>query len=439
MATIKFDNTDILTTTNIVRYVKHESDPSRDLNTLQLTREDGEVLISERYNTKTISIKGILTAASQAALESAIDTMKELFSRIEKNLDVDWNSSTRRYVATCVDVKFDRDHFNLLFVPWEAEFLALKGTGEDTSETTVLNEHTITVTNPVADSFVLAGSAPPKPIITLKGANWSSVVKGVEYKNTDTGEKIVITRNKNWSGDYSVIINCALKKVTDNIAAVLYNEGIFYGIFPNFIIGTNNILVTAGGIVNQETSENGDFTYVGSGNNVETTNIRLAQSFSVPYADDTFKGVTMILSKTLTPGTITWRIETDDDGKPSGSLADANATGTIAVGDVSTSTGYVTDYSANLWTLEANVKYWLVISAAGVDGSNYYTWWQAPSVATLYKKYSRGNLLTSTDAGANWNVDGTDPLASFGFKIRYGGEPGVCDAKHSVKYTKRYL
>ena len=122
---IQFDSTELRNTTYIPRYVKHESATERELNILELARDNGSVLVSERRGIKRITLQGILTATSEAGLESAIDTFKELFSREQKNLDISWNGSTRRYVATCSVHTFDRDFFHLLFVPWTAEFIIL--------------------------------------------------------------------------------------------------------------------------------------------------------------------------------------------------------------------------------------------------------------------------------------------------------------------------
>jgi len=106
MASIKFDGTEILDTTHVPRFMKHESAPLRSIQLLDLTRDDGQVVVSIKYAQKTIKLQGVLTGSSQADLESKIDTFKELFSRQAKNLVVDWNGTTRTYVATCMNHVF---------------------------------------------------------------------------------------------------------------------------------------------------------------------------------------------------------------------------------------------------------------------------------------------------------------------------------------------
>jgi hypothetical protein len=434
MASIKFDNTELITTSNFPRFVKHESDPERDITSLTLAREDGEAFIDERYGIKKITLQGVIIGATQTALETAIDTMKELMSRVEKNLDIVYAGGTRRYVATCSNLEFDRDHFHILFCPWTAEFTILSGEGKDTADTTPLNEHSVTTTTPGTDSFTMAGTKPGRPVITLKGANWPSGVRGVEYENTDTGEKIIITRNSSWNNDDQIIIDCDQKKISDDCGGLvsLAVDGKFYGVFPKFKIGTNNIKITVGGITIQKTLEanaddvSGDLI-------IDDDTDMMAQSFSVPYADSTFKGIIMALKKAGTPGNMTIRIETDDGGKPSGTLADANATFTIAAADIGTSRAYITKYSTNLWGLSGNTKYWIVISGASLSAGNEF----GAAMTLAAGKYPGGSVKYTTDGGSTWTPQSA--TSSLVFKILYGGAVGASTVKHTVAYKKTYL
>ena len=88
MTSVKFDSTEIVSTTYIPRFFKHESDPEIQINTADLARDDGSIIVSDRNGQKRILVQGILTASSQTNLETAIDTFKELFRRVGKNLDI---------------------------------------------------------------------------------------------------------------------------------------------------------------------------------------------------------------------------------------------------------------------------------------------------------------------------------------------------------------
>lgn len=433
---IQFDSTEILTTAYIPQYVKHESAPERILSALQLAREDGSIMVADRRGVKIITLKGTLVAASQDALDAAIDAFKELLSRKEKNLDISWNASTRRYVATCTNHLFDRDHYNTNAVPWTAEFTVLSGEGKDTATTTALNANSLSITGSQTDSFTMAGSKPAKPVITLDVDGVGAAVKGIEYKNTDTGEKIQITRNKTWGGGSgkNIIVDCLNRKVTDNLdATATYVEGIFYGVFPTFKIGTNNLQITLGKLVNQTSPDPDDLSKISTAYTLQATTSRLAQGFSVPYTDSTFSALTLALRKTGAPGTLEIRIETDSNGAPSGTLVDASATVNVAHGSLSTGYTYYTATFASLFSLTANTKYWIVLKAsATLDGSNYYDWGVITDPLYLYPT---GGVSNSTDSGVTYIQTGE----TYGFRVLYGGTSPSSTLLHTVVYTKAYL
>lgn len=435
MASIKFDSTEILNTTYVPRYVKHESVARRMINSLPLAREDGEILISEKYGTKRIFIRGVIIGISQADVESKIDAFKELFSRAEKNLDIDWNSGTRRYVASCPNHNFDRDHFNITFVPWTAEFVVLSGEGKDTSETTALNENALVTTTPASDSFSMLGSKPAKPYIKIQGNNFPATGKGLEYKNADSGERIIITKNVAWPNTAYIEIDCDAKTVQHNLQAIVQQDK-FYGVFPKFIIGTNNVQIKIGGIENQRSYDDGWVGYAGY--NINTVNTYVAQSFSIPYADDTFQGLILALAKTGTPGNLEVEIQTDNGDEPSGVLAHANAHFSFVHTEIG-AIALITKYMAALWELEANTKYWIVIYpniAGPIGAGNIYAVGYAAQDYVNTDLYPRGNVSISVDAGVTWTPDLDNDVA---FAVLYGGVPAASNAKHTVKYTKKYL
>lgn len=440
MASIQYDSVELLNATYIPQFVKHETVAERQITSVPRTREDGEVLVVERYGKKIIALQGTLVGSSQADLDSKIDTFTELFSRKEKNLDISWNGGTRRYVASCSKHTFDRDHHNTSAVPWSAEFTVLSGEGKDTSTTTAANADIVTITTPGTDSFTLAGSKPPKPKITIDGSTyspdsviWPSTVKGIEYKNTDTGEKMVVNVDATWQGSTKkVIINCDTKKVTQTLTTGAEVEVPFYGVFPQFAVGTNNIQITAGQLISQTSSETSIPTTILSTNAAAK---KLAQSFLVPYTDATYESIRVAITKVGTPGTVTIRIETDNGNAPSGTLVDANATLTISSGTIGTDT-FPQYYSANFpgtFKLTANTPYWIVLSAASTTGANYYSW------AVDANLYPSGQASAAID-GTTWvaQANGTVP-ESFVFRLYYGGLGGTGKVYHTVQYAKTYL
>ncbi|SRR5581483_2106854 len=439
MASIKFDDTEILDADHIPQYIKHESVAERVLVSMSLGREDGEAFISERYGKKLITLRGMLRGSSQADLDDAIDEFKELFSRPEKALDVSFGSGTRRYIATCTKHEFDRDHYHTNGVPWTAEFVVSGGVGYDTEVTTPISADSITTAddgdgNYVHEgSFDIEGSKAAAPIITLEFTTADADMLGIEFMNTDTGERIVITRNGDWNGA-TLIIDCLNKRVLDN---VLNGgdpvEGSFYGMFPNFQIGTNNFRITTGGIVSQRSSEDSVPANGAPGYYVRFLNDSkfCAMSFTVPYTDDTYGAVKLGLTHEGSPPASTpfAYIWPDDEGEPdSGAALTSDSFDGSAVPTYPTY-AYVTA-SLPTATLQANTRYWLGMTISLDDPPNYFDWNGSSDIS-----YPRGGIKTSIDSGGTWS----DEIGSMAFRILFGGAPKETDFNLTVEYTKTYL
>ncbi len=425
MASIKFDNVEIVDTTHIPRFIKHESATERFLNTLELAREDGSILVSDRRGKKIIPLQGVLTASTETSLETAIDTFKELFARQEKNLDIVWEGTgTRRYVASCSAHNFDRDHFHQLFVPWTAEFVVLSGIGEATTEDTIVNAETFT-TNYKTKQFSLAGSAEPKIRFSIDIDSPNYKIKGVELKNTDNGERIIVPSASYLDGKI-VEIDTRLKTTKIDGASVPY-----YGMFPRFSVGSNNIKISCGDIIDQQfapTTIDSDYGVYG--------NYKTCQGFKVPYTNTTYTSIWLELSYTGDPPVaMSVRIETDSNGAPSGTLVNANAKGTISKGEMIggiARTWYQIFFDGE-FSLTANTQYWIVCQpyTVGLDDSNCYLWYYESGIDATYKLGVAGFY----DGG--WILYSDNDMK---FKLCFGGRYDTgWTQTYSIYQTKRYL
>lgn len=451
MASIKFDTTEILDTTHTPRFIKHESAPDRTIVATPLAREDGQVFIYERYDKKLIQMQGVLKGSSQADLESKIDTFKELFSRPEKNLDIDWNGGTRRYVATCSKHTFDRDYFNINMVPWTAEFTVLSGTGNDTSLTTDPGADGTSGTQKQSDpssvptygvsNVTIGGSKRPKPLVTLSNLSLGSAVRGFEYKNKTNGQVLQVTADGSWGNSRTCVIDFANKTVVGDVISGVSHGLNIYGTFPTFDIGACEIDIQMGGIVNQKSADSVAADMATSQLLISSTNDRKAQSFQVPYTDATFQGASIFASKVGTPGTLRWEIQTDNNGAPSGTLVDAtNSKGTFS--SVPTTSDYIYGETSSFapFTLQANTTYWLVIKAdATLNGSNEYFLSLAGlgDGTGIGATYARGRCRFSTDGGTTYN-DFTNKT-DMSFRIHYGGRRATIIYYHLFQYLKAFL
>jgi hypothetical protein len=130
-----------------------------------------------------------------------------------------------------------------------------------------------------------------------------------------------------------------------------------------------------------------------------------AQGFQLATAQ-TVKAVQVYLAKSEgTPGDVTVRIETDSAGVPSGSLANANATGTITAFTQESPTTWYTCTFATAFSLSATTQYHLVLKTAAAANDNRYVWGADGSSPS----YSSGAMSSSSDGGSSWSaVAGSD-------------------------------
>lgn len=426
MPTLTFDGVSLLTTNIRTRYVKHESAPDREITRLAIARRDGSIFVTQRYGEKVIRLAGTIKGSSQADLETRVDSFKELLSREQKKLVISWNGTTREYVASCLRHDLDSDHYHIDWRPWEVEFLVSSGEGADPSTTNALTGEALTLDTPDTVVFVLQGSKPPRPIIEITGNNWPTGCLGIEVKNVDTGEKVQITNNVSWGTNSKITIDCDAKTIEHDVGGVVMPLD-FIGTIPTFRIGTNTIQVAAGRLLVVGTTEP-SISDVGA-TSAMGTNTRYAQSFSIPYTNNTFRTIRVPLQKFGTPtGDLTARIETDNGGKPSGTVV---ATFTLAASSIGASMAYF-DIDIAAFQLDANKTYWLVLYGASFDNSNGAYWGHVATQYGLPGSVTR----VSSDGGSTWNTPISREQA---FQLFYGGLDGTSGGLLDVTYTKKWL
>lgn len=233
---ISFDSVSLTSDPYAMTKLKHESSSPRDTYLYQLARERGGIVVDSNYRSKNLVIGGRITGNDPADLEAKIDAFKELMSREKKNLDIDYAGGTRRYAgcyATNVDI--DREYFHLNYVPFQVEFIAPSGVGEDTNAT--VDTTTGCTTAVKTGTEVVAGSAYPTPAIKITFASVTGVTTTSFSLNGDK-----ITYSGAIAASDVLIFDTENKKVTKNGAEVD-----FVGMFPSFAVGNNNWQVDTNG------------------------------------------------------------------------------------------------------------------------------------------------------------------------------------------------
>lgn len=233
---VLYDNVSLTTGNYTVRNVVHEDTPPYEQQFISFARQRGGVVVSNYQKSKTITITGIIKGTTKADLEARVDTFKELISRPNKNLDLDYGSGTRRYVVVVNSVKIDRDYYSLSYAEYEVSFLCQSGVGVDPNRITIQRTG---ITAPVSvQDFVIEGSATPDPNLTVYVAGGTISNIGVMIN----GDKVSISESLGWA--YAVIFNFGNRKVTVNGTEVEYT-----GFFPRFKPNaTNSVQVEVTGV-----------------------------------------------------------------------------------------------------------------------------------------------------------------------------------------------
>ena len=231
--TITFDSTSLQSATIKTRQMLHESLDNREVNIQRLGKGDGGKFVSETFAPRAIRLFGTIVGTDIDDLESNIDDFKELLNRQEKDLDVEYTSGTRRYIASCRTFVIERQHYNLTFANWEAEFVCSNPPfGQATDTSTFQQELIITGTGTVAGTHIFTGTRRPMPIINLT-VNAEVDLSKITFRNTNTDGAISVTES--FAAADVLIINTADYTVTYNGAAHDYE-----GFFPEFVQGGNS-------------------------------------------------------------------------------------------------------------------------------------------------------------------------------------------------------
>lgn len=214
----------------VVEETNHEETAKPEINLQKLARTNDSVLLRKNFGTKTIKMVVIVKDSTKDALDSRLDTFRQTIEALHKNLDIDYSSSTRRFVCTGYVERIDRQ---LKWARVSIKFECYKAFGEDVSATS--ESFLDKTTSPFTDDITIGGSAPAQPEITINiNSLTASGEKFIQIKNTDNGDYVKITAS-DWTADDIVIISTRTATVTRNGNVVEY-----LGIMPEWVPGVNN-------------------------------------------------------------------------------------------------------------------------------------------------------------------------------------------------------
>jgi hypothetical protein len=231
---ISYGGVALQNSTTLIDGIAHDQAPSRNLNQLSLARAHGSKLTAAYFGNKVVRITGRILGSSPINCDSLVDAFRLAITGIEANLDIDFNGSTRRYVATVGQTTITRPT-SANFAQFDVEFNCSQPFGFDTASGSLLGATVLTTTG-VNTAVTLGGTAPDQvPIITLLvNSGTGLATKAVTITNALTGVGITVTRT--WAAADSLEIDCAALTVKVNGAIVNYT-----GAFPSWAVGAGNI------------------------------------------------------------------------------------------------------------------------------------------------------------------------------------------------------
>lgn len=236
---VVYKSTSVQTANVFVNTIQHETIPKKTMNKYPVVRSHRSKLMPPSYYEREITIKGKIIGTSIDNVNTRADQFKAAMNPVENtgNLDIDYASGTRRYVATIVDCQvfpadalFGRD-FTLVFVcvdpPW----------GTDTSSATILNV-TSQTTTPISHAITIGGNAIEQvPVITYTLNSFSGAAfNTIYFKNPISGQEISVART--WVAADVILITPDLLSIKVNGTEVDYD-----GAFPSYIPGAGTLVI----------------------------------------------------------------------------------------------------------------------------------------------------------------------------------------------------
>lgn len=242
---ITFDSNNLQTYTPttlvgiITNGIEHTNLPAKDAALFGLANTNQSVIPYVGYPSKGITVTGVIVGSTEANLDSRIDSFKAYFLGKDKNLDIEYNGSTRRYIATVNTISVQRRQRSL-FATFSIEFICTLPFGKNTSATTALSASGRTLSG-YTDAYTFLGSAPFQlPVITVTYSAVSGGASFVTFGNNGNGQGITIT-DQTWVASDVLEIDVANRTVKKN-----GTEIDFLGAFPEFAPGGQNFSYSDG-------------------------------------------------------------------------------------------------------------------------------------------------------------------------------------------------
>lgn len=237
-----FDSYDLQDANIILTKIEHDNIPAQELKRYRIVRGDGEIITDKRFGAKRILLIGRVNGSSSADLESRLDTLREKvigYNKVNKELVIDYNATTRQYTAVCTAFSVDRRTGTVNFAEFQIEFVSTTPFGKAPASSNLLTS-TGQTTSPNNKAITVAGTAEKqKLVITVELNSFTTADDSntITLENSDTGYAISISRV--WTATEILVVDVENFSVTVDGTEVDYS-----GAFPDFAPGSRTLIYT---------------------------------------------------------------------------------------------------------------------------------------------------------------------------------------------------
>jgi hypothetical protein len=336
------------------------------LNKLEITRTDGEKLISSSLDSKEIVIEGLILANSVVDLEGKQDELRKASNFTNGKIVVEYSGRYVTYNANFKNIVFSTDNQNYQHASFGITYEVSEPPFGVTSDSDgIVTQFEAETVESISSGYYTGtvsfdGSARPLPVIKITVVAEGDI-SSIDFINN--GQQVILSPTLA-DGDV-LLVDTDNKTVTQN------GENIdFDGSLPEFNLDDNNyslnIYSTSGTTLGENQSVFTSYRTIYGGR-------RVAQSFESADAN-IVPNIQLLLKKVgVVSGSITIRIETDSAGSPSGT-AITGGTATLDASLVYNNASWANIAFTNPPAISATTLYWIVVSTTAGNESNRIEW-----------------------------------------------------------------
>jgi hypothetical protein len=237
---VVFDAFSLSDNTTLVCSAIEDSGPTREIVGGNIPRGDGQYVTGAYFRERTVVVSGWVKAATAAAMDTLLDTVRKALRNREANLDLtDAAGTVRRFVATCdnYDQLFaGRQYYHVTICPFVARFRCKVPFGFSRGYASASQ---IVAASPSTIGANPGGDYKTFPVITLNFSSASSVTS-IDLNNVTTGEDIAYSGTA--AANDIFVFDGEQKTVTKNGTAVDFS-GAFLTLEPR----DNSVVLTMNG------------------------------------------------------------------------------------------------------------------------------------------------------------------------------------------------